>query len=118
MIKIFIPHQFTTLNQHIAANNSNRYKAAKIKRDETYQAKVHFIGKKIETPCTIKFIWHVKNMRTDPDNIAFAKKYILDGMVTAGALPDDTMKHIKGFTDEFIVDKDNVGVEIILDKVA
>ena len=114
MNKVFIPHQFCTLNKYIAAMNRNRYIGNKIKQDETEIARLHFIGKKFDTPCYIKFRWFVKDKRTDPDNIAFAKKYILDGIVKAKSIPDDTMRHILGFTDEFIIDKNNVGVEVTI----
>ena len=107
-----IPYSFTTLNQYINAERSNRFNGAKIKRDDTELARLHFIGKKIKTPCRVHFEWHVKDMRTDPDNISsFGTKVILDGAVKAKALPDDSIKHIKGFTHEFVKD-DFVGVVI------
>jgi len=66
---------------------------------------------KLDVPCRLKFTWRVKNKRVDLDNCAFAKKYVLDGFVKAGLIPDDSMKYITEFTDTFVVDK-NVGVDI------
>jgi Holliday junction resolvase RusA-like endonuclease len=60
---------------------------------------------KITKPVVICFDWYVKNFRNDPDNIAFGKKYILDGLVKAGVLSDDRHEQIKGFIDKFYVDK-------------
>jgi Holliday junction resolvase RusA-like endonuclease len=114
---MFIPHQFTTLNQYIKAERTNRYISAKIKREETLLAESYFIGEKYKTPLRIKFIWHIKDKRTDPDNIAFCKKFILDGMVNSKAIENDSIKYIKGFEDEFIIDKDNIGVEVIMEEV-
>lgn len=109
---MIIKYQYTTLNKYIAAERSHRQKAAKIKRDETFATKMMLLGKaKLKTPCGIRFTWHIKNRRTDPDNIAFAKKFILDGMVAANLIPNDTMKHITHFEDKFIISK-WVGVEI------
>ena len=53
------------------------------------------------------FLWVAKNKRKDPDNICFAKKYILDGLVAAGILPTDGWNHVSGFRDEFDISPDN-----------
>ena len=44
------------------------------------------------------FRWHVKS-RHDSDNIAFAKKYVLDGMVKAGVLENDNPKCVRHLKD-------------------
>lgn len=44
--------------------------------------------------------------KKDPDNIAFAKKFIFDGMMEAGFIENDNLNYIEGFSDYFIVDKD------------
>ena len=57
-------------------------------------------------------------MRRDPDGLrGFVAKYILDGLVTAEIIPDDSAKHIVGFTDTFVLDRDNPGIEITLESV-
>ena len=53
------------------------------------------------------------NRRTDPDNIAFQKKFILDGFVAAGLLSNDGWGEIAGWTEKFhIVKKEFQRVEI------
>jgi Holliday junction resolvase RusA-like endonuclease len=111
-----IKHKFTTLNKYVNAERTNKFMAAKIKREETEIARLHFIGKKFKTPCKIKFTWLVCDKRSDLDNIAYAKKYILDGMYKSGAIPNDGMKHIQGFTDEFKIN-DYWGVEIDIEEI-
>ena len=59
---------------------------------------------------SIKFIWVEKHKRRDPDNIASAKKFILDGMVRAGMIHSDGWKHVFGWTDQFQVNKKDPGV--------
>lgn len=108
---MFIEGKFTSLNNYIAAERTNRYKAAALKKAQTQLVYYQVRHKKIETPCKLLFTWHIKDKRTDPDNIAFAKKYILDGLVQANVIPDDTFAHIKGFVDEFVISK-KVGVKI------
>ncbi len=53
----------------------------------------------IDYPVTVEFVWFEKDSRRDLDNIAFAKKFILDAMVKMGTLKDDSQKYIQGFTD-------------------
>jgi len=50
----------------------------------------------------LKFTWHEKSRRRDPDNIAFAKKFILDGLVSAGVLENDGWNQVNSFTDEWV----------------
>ena len=58
----------------------------------------------------INFQWIEPNKRRDPDNIASARKFVLDGMVKAGLIPDDSWNYIDGWTDTFFVDKSRPGV--------
>jgi hypothetical protein len=112
---IHIDHRFTSLNKYTNANRGNKFGGAKIKKDETDIVYWHARGVKIPTPAKITFIWYYAKTRgklIDPDNICFAKKQILDGLVKAGALPDDTHEYIKGFEDKFIL-SDTWGVDII-----
>lgn len=51
----------------------------------------------------ITFTWVEVDCRRDPDNIAAAKKFILDALVTAGILKNDGWKQIRGWTDIFEV---------------
>ena len=99
-----IDYPFTKLNEYIDAERGGWQKANIIKKNETEVARLNFLGVKVPTPCRIRFVWHAENFRRDADNIAFAKKYILDGMVKAGAIPNDNLNHIKGFIDDFVVD--------------
>ena len=62
----------------------------------------------------MRFTWHVKDKRTDADNIVFAKKFILDGFVKAGIIEDDSMKYIIGFIDDIVIDKNEyVEIEVV-----
>ena len=64
----------------------------------------------------MKFCWYEKNRKRDPDNICFAKKFILDAMVKNHVLPNDSQKYIKGFRDLFYIDKDNPRIEIFIEE--
>lgn len=111
---IYIEYPFTFLNEYIRLERSNKYKGAKIKRESTYALSLMLKGKKIQTPCKLKFTWIIANKKRDLDNIAFAKKFILDAMVKAKVIPNDNLTHIIGFVDEFeIGNKIGVRIEVI-----
>lgn len=123
MQSIYFDYKFTTLNEYINAERSSKYKAADIKKRETYFVstivKSLLTGKRIEKIdklVDIEFVWHELNKKRDPSNIAFAKKFIEDGMVKAGLLENDGHKQIRKLSDRFIFTK-NYGVEVILTSV-
>lgn len=119
MDKIVIPLQLMTLNQYTNANRTNRYSGAKAKKQATEICRLHTLqaveaGFKLhELPAEFEFNWFLNNRRTDPDNIAFQKKFILDGFVAAGLLSNDGWGEIAGWTEKFhIVKKEFQRVEI------
>ena len=93
-----------TLNEYINIERSNKYAAAKMKKSATnmvaWEATAQL--KPIAGKCEYMFIWNEPTTRRDPDNIAFAKKFILDGMVAAGIIKNDGWKNIGGFVDRFV----------------
>ena len=116
-MKYIINHRFTSLNNYVNAERTNRHIAAKIKKDETYIGYLSLRGKQpidCEFPVRLRFTWFIKNNRTDSDNIVFAKKFILDSMVNAKIIPEDNMKYINGFEDIIVIDKhERVEIEVI-----
>jgi len=63
----------------------------------------------------VKFTWFEGNKRRDKDNIAFAKKFVLDALVSKGILKDDGWEGISSFRDFFMVEpgEERVEVEIL-----
>lgn len=116
--KIIIYGELTTLNSYVNSQRINRYVGAKLKKDETHKCVIYIQkamknGILFEFPCQLKFTWYCKNKRQDPDNVAFAKKFILDGMQEAGLIANDNWATMAGgFVDEFRIDKENPRVEI------
>jgi Holliday junction resolvase RusA-like endonuclease len=113
-MKIIIPGEFTSLNEYINAERGNKFHAAKIKDNETYRVWLECVNLPTirEFPVTLLFDWYTKDSRKDADNIDFAKKFILDGLVRAGVLPDDSRKYVIGTSCLCHVDKENPRVEI------
>jgi Holliday junction resolvase RusA-like endonuclease len=117
-MKLIIPCELTDLNTYINQERTNRYAAADTKKTMTqlctlYAKKLQPITNKI----ILKITWYCKNQKKDPDNISFAKKFILDGLVKAGVLQNDGWNQIQAFEDVFEVDKDKPRVEIELKEV-
>ena len=100
--KYFIPLKLPSLNDYTSWCRGNKYLAAKKKAQIEEQ-----IGGYIEDmpkwskPIKIHFHWIESNKRRDLDNIAFAKKFILDALVKYGKLSDDNRKCVYAFTDSF-----------------
>lgn len=102
MIKAVIGFRIPSLNDYIDVCRSNRFEAAKFKRN--LEAGIAFYLRKlpkIEKPVKIHFHWIEANRRRDYDNIAFGKKFILDTLVKLGKLKDDNRKYVVGFSDTF-----------------
>lgn len=114
-MRVRIDFRFTELNKYISAERTHRLRAADIKSDETEVARLAFKDVKPAQglPLDLSFTWYCKDMRRNPDNIAFAKKFIIDGMVAAGFIENDGWKQIAGLRDDFqVAEHDFVVVEI------
>ena len=100
-----------TLNEYTRASRANMQLSARIKREQqeiiSWAIKTGLKGWKTNRPVFIEFTWIEKNKRKDKDNIAFAKKFILDALVKCGTIPDDKWDDVEGFVDHFEIDKDN-----------
>jgi len=103
-----------SLNDYVRMCRSNKYQAAKYKRDIENMIGFYLIKMpKWEKPIRINFTWIESTKRRDLDNIAFSKKFILDSMVKTGKIKDDTREYVVGFSDSFVYgEKTKVIVEI------
>ena len=100
--KIKIVGKMPSLNEYIEACRRNAHCGARLKSNVEagiipQLAKL----KNIEKPVHITFIWHEVNKRRDKDNVAAAKKFILDALQKSGKLINDNNNYIIGFTDKF-----------------
>lgn len=98
------------LNEYIAAERANRYKAASMKRDAqgwiVLEVRRQLRGVHFARPVRIAYTWVEPNRRRDLDNVAgFGHKVIQDALVAAGVLKDDGWDEVVAFSDVFAVDK-------------
>lgn len=115
-----IPGKLPSLNEYQNACRTNRYVGAKFKKDVEGVITLS-IGQALQAgtlrrptlPIRLVFEWHEKTKRRDADNIASAKKFILDALQQMNVIPNDNRKCVIGFTDEVIDDShDFVNVRI------
>lgn len=97
-----IDMKLPSCNEYIQVCRANPYKAAKYKKKIENEITL-FINKlpKFNHPVKIEFHWVEKTKKRDLDNIAFAKKFILDALVKSGKLKDDNRKCVTAFSDFF-----------------
>ena len=96
-----------SLNEYIRVCRANPFQASKFKKD--LESDIAFYLMKLprfDNPVKIHFHWVEDNKRRDYDNVAYAKKHILDAMVKAGNLKDDNRKCVTAFTDTFSYGKE------------
>lgn len=119
--RITIQGRLSGLNEYIAAERANRYKAAKLKRENEavvmIAIKQQLRNVKIEKPVYMEYTWVEKNKRRDLDNITFGRKIVQDSLVKAGILKNDGWKYILGFSDRFEVEQENPRIEVVIKEV-
>ena len=90
-----ISAELPTLNETVAETKRHWSRYASLKKTATevvaWNCKAQRL-KPIDDRVTLIFDW--PHSRRDPDNQSFGTKMILDGLVKAGALPDDSRKWI------------------------
>lgn len=114
-----IPGRFIGLNDYTGACRRNRYIGAKLKREQQDMALAAIRAADLipmRAKVDISFTWIEPNMRRDHDNVAFAKKFILDALVEAGIIENDDPRHVGRFADDFKVNKSDPRVEVRLER--
>ena len=103
-----IPFRLPSLNEYVNECRRNKFAGAKMKKQIENDIGL-YIAKlpRFDAPVTIHFHWIEGNKRRDLDNIAFAKKFILDALVKQGKLKDDNRRCVTAFTDTFGYDKES-----------
>lgn len=102
-MKVEIPLKLPSLNEYINKCRYNRYAGNNFKQQ--VQNDIAYYLKGIGTftsPVYIKFTWYEQNMKRDLDNIAFAKKFVLDTMVSLRIILNDNHKYLIGLADDFV----------------
>lgn len=99
MWRFTIPGHLMGLNEYTTLNRSKRghVLASKAKREQEARVSeaIDATGaRSFDGPIELIVSWY-DGTRRDPDNVEFAVKFILDAMVSAGVIPDDSRKYVK-----------------------
>lgn len=113
-IHIVIDEKLIGLNDYVRANRSGWQVGNKLKKEQMQICTLFMLRHRNHrmTDCQITFHWYEKNRRRDKDNIAFAKKFILDSLQEVGIIANDGWDEVAGFEDRFYVDPTHPRVEI------
>lgn len=86
---------------------------------QTYTDMVAWLAKKLPKyeQVNITITWYEPNEKRDPDNIMAGAKFILDGLVKAGTIPNDTRRYIKSITHIPELDRENPRVEVEIQEI-
>lgn len=85
-----------TLNEMIRTARGGWQASAKEKREWTELIASYCKGAfQFKGKIWLEYVWQVKNLACDNNNIAAATKYIDDGLVEAGVIADDSLKYIQ-----------------------
>ena len=116
--KFEIPGRLPGLNEIIDAAKSHFGAYAKMKHEHT--TAIAWLAKKLPTYKRVALVitWYEPDQRRDPDNVMAGQKFILDGLVQAGTITNDSLRYIKSITHRFGVDRENPRVEVKITEVA
>lgn len=109
-----IKGKLPSLNQYINAERTNRYIAAKLKKEATLLIQWQIDIPRITEPFILRCKHFTQNKRTDPDNLVFKKKFILDALLSHGKIDNDGWGQVLGFEESWEVDKNNPRIEVSL----
>lgn len=103
-----------SLNEVINRNRANKYAGAQLKALLTQQMAWTFKiqGKPITDPCCILISFYEPNKRRDIDNIHASTKFILDALVMAGILKNDTQRYVTDVAHEVKHGREKIEVRL------
>lgn len=114
-VKRFIIYgRFDGLNDYTKACRTNKYggNAMKKRNEKEIIEALQGAPPLIKYPVKLKITWYEKNRKRDIDNISFAVKFILDGLVKSGILENDGQKQVCGIEHVFEVDAETPRVDV------
>ena len=114
---------FPGLNDYIHSCSRHPQVGAKMKRDYQLIASNAIrlqLGKlAILNPVRIHYAFYEATEKRDPSNVAsFFVKVFEDALQQCGVLKNDNWRYLKGYSQEFHIDRNNPRVEVIIKEIA
>lgn len=119
--KLTIQGQLSNLNDYTKACRGNKYQGSRMKKSNEQIITAHIWQQlrdvHIKGKVRLTFNWYEPNRKRDIDNVCFAKKFILDALVSNQTIEADGWRCVVGFNDNFFVDKDNPRIEVFIEQI-
>lgn len=116
---IEIPGRLPGTNEIIAAakKGKGKYQPYSIMKSE-WTHTIAWLAKKLPAYNRVDIIitWYEPDRRRDPDNITGGTKFILDSLVVAGVIKDDSQRYINSIKHLWGVDRENPRVEVQMEE--
>lgn len=98
-----IPGRLPGMNELTKANRTHWSKGAQQKKKWTRIVAVAARRqvKPVSHPVRLEIHWIEPNARRDLDNVQAGLKFVMDGLVEAKIIPDDSRAWVNGFSHEF-----------------
>lgn len=93
---------------------------AKLKKEYTELVKLECKAQRIKpllNKARIEVTFYEKDMRRDSDNVYGGLKYILDGLVKAGVIKDDSRRYIDLYINPVELDRQNPRIEVEIKEI-
>lgn len=115
MQRLVIPGRLPGRNEAEKAARTHWAVGAKFKKEATelvaWEAvRQHIVPRQCPVKVTVTF--YEKDYKRDEDNVQSGVKYILDGLVSAGRIPNDTRRNVRLNVKPVEVDKLNPRIEV------
>tara|TARA_R100000008_G_scaffold43893_1_gene25488 strand:+ start:206 stop:646 length:441 start_codon:yes stop_codon:yes gene_type:complete len=115
---LVIPGTLPQLNDVIRTSKGHWHNYANLKKRTEKFIEACILQQKLK-PCNegvwFHFSWISKDYKVDPDNLAFAKKYIIDALVSQKIITQDGRSTVRGFMDDFPAkDPENPRIEVVI----
>lgn len=121
-LRIWIPGVFPGMNEITKAAKSGRGKSNGYSRMKaSHDARVVNALRGVPLPkigrARFAFVWYEPQRRRDPDNVSAGQKFVLDGLVKAGVIPNDGHNEVAGLSHDFVISPDHPGVVVTVTEV-
>ena len=113
-MRLIISGRLPDLNETIDVCRRDKYMAAREKKRCTEMVAWIARAANIKRMSRVDLIvtWYEETRKRDPDNIHAGIKFILDGLVLAGVIKNDTQRYVGDVTHRVRLDRDNPRIEV------
>lgn len=106
------------LNRGIHAGNDLKRYYTGIAAEYAREAAIQQGWRVPDAPVDVWITWYELDRRRDPDNVHGGAKTVMDGLVLAGAIRDDSQRWVRDIHHRIRYDAEDPGAEVVLEVAA